>query len=192
MRKFLIMALMALVLVVVLLWVTLSDFEFGKYDTFEEVLEKGIPYKVKEVIHTHNVDGITVLMYTTEPKEEDLPFADYDALAVVFLEGNDHDGWENVGPNGWTHYENNNMTAYYENYRKHDNKGNLLIHIPVTFGEINNADIQRVETKAKNSEEYNEVDIIEHYGMRYYFDIGYHKSVRGLSNNGKVIEQHGE
>jgi hypothetical protein len=83
------------------------------------------------------------------------------------------------------------MTVYYENYRKHDNKGNLLTHIPVTFGEINNAEIQRVETKEKHSENFNEVAIIEINGKRYYFDIGYNKIVRGVSKEGEVIARHG-
>jgi hypothetical protein len=98
---------------------------------------------------------------------------------------------ENVGPNGWTHYENSNMTVYYENYRKHDNKGNLLTHIPVTFGEINNTEIQRVETKEKHSENFNEVAVIEINGKRYYYDIGYHKIVRGVSKDGEVIARQG-
>jgi hypothetical protein len=191
MKKLIIVALISFISLISVIWITMSDFEFGKYDSFEEVLEKGIPYKVKDVIHTHNVDGITVLMYTTVPNKEEFSFVNYDALAVAFLEGNDRDGWENVGPNGWSHYENNSMTVYYENYRKHDNKGDLLIHIPVTFGEINNANIQRVETKAKNVEDFVEVDIIESNGERYYIDIGYHKVVRGLSKDGQVIDRQG-
>ncbi|WP_088102857.1 hypothetical protein [Halalkalibacter urbisdiaboli] len=188
MKKIVIISLLA---IITTSWIIFSDFEFGKYDSFEEVVEKGIPYKVKDVLHTENIDGITVVMYTTEPNQDAFPSMNTEALTVAFLEGNDNEGWENIGPNGWSHYDNNNMTVNYENVRKYDNKGNLLKYIPVTFGEIKNASIRRVETKEKNSENFNEVAIIEHNHKRYYFDIGFHKIVRGLSEEGEVIDRQG-
>jgi hypothetical protein len=177
----------ALLAIVSVIWIYLSDFEVGKYDSFEEVLEKGIPYKVKDVIHIQNVDGVTVVMYTTEPNHE----ADYDALAVAFLEGNDEDGWENIGPNGWSHYDNDNITIYNESLRDYDEKGNLPREFYVVFGEINNSAIARVEMKNKQEEAFEEATIITHEGKRYYFHVGRETIVRALSENGQVIEQHG-
>lgn len=175
----------------VFLWAALFDWEFGKYDSLEEAVEKGIPYKVKDVVHTQNVDGVTVVMYTTEPDREVLPYANYDALAVAFFEGNDENGWVNIGPNGWNHYENDNMTVYVEILRDHDSEGNLKHHLPVVYGEINNAVITKVETKSKQETEFEAAEMITYKGKRYYFQVGDEFIVRGLSKEGEVIDRQG-
>lgn len=172
-------------------WIIFSDVEWGKYDSFEEVLEKGIPYKVKNVIHTQNVDGVTVVMYTTEPDRERFPFADFDALAVAFLKGNDEDGWENIGPNGWEHYEHDNMTVYTKGVHSYDRQENVRHEFYVVFGEINNSEITKIETKTKQEETFEPATIIMNEGKRYYFQVGPEDNVRGLSKDGKVIDRQG-
>lgn len=186
MRKLISITLIAIVAII---WIALSDLEFGKYDSFEEVLEKGIPYKVKNVIHTQNVDGITVVIYTTEPDHEELPFADYDALAAAFLEGNDDDGWENIGPSGWDHYDNANMTVYIKRIPDHDRQGNTRSQLYAVFGEINNQEIATIELISEDNKVINGADIISKDAKRYYFQVGYERFVRGLSEDGDVIDR---
>ncbi|WP_142383756.1 hypothetical protein [Peribacillus deserti] len=102
----------------------LSDFEFGKYDNLREAIQKGIPYPAIKLVHTEEYDGVTIVMYTAKPEEEELPFANYTPLAIAFFRGNDEEGWSNIGHNGWTHYENDNMHVYHEYLQEHDEKGN--------------------------------------------------------------------
>ncbi len=168
-----------------------SDFEFGKFDSFDEALEKGIPYSVGEVVYTEEVNGITVVMYLTEPDKKELPFANYPALAVAFFEGNDNTGWENVGPNGWTHYENKNFTLYHERLLQHDKNGIVLRKFYVVFGEVNNAEIVKVEVKDKSSEHFDEARIITSLHGRYYFSVSSGDSVRALDKEGRIIDQQG-
>ncbi|MGF7050731.1 hypothetical protein J2T13_005281 [Paenibacillus sp. DS2015] len=168
-----------------------SDYEFGKFDSFDEALEKGIPYSVDTVVYTEKVNGVTIVMYLIEPDKKELPFADYHALAVAFFEGNDDEGWENVGPNGWTHYENKNFTLYHENLYQHDNQGNKLRRIDVTYGEVNDADVVKVEVKDKSEEHYVEARIITSNNGRYYFSVSNGDSVRALGRNGHLIDQQG-
>jgi hypothetical protein len=137
------------------------------YDTLEEAIQIGTPYKVKEVIHIEKTENLTIVLYTTKSEGEQFKFAPYDALTVAFFEGNNRTGWQYAGPNGWNHYKNDDMTVYYEEYRKHDNEGDVIKEVPVTFGRIYNPKIQRVETKAKNSNEFLEIKIIEKNGVRF-------------------------
>lgn len=101
MKKSIITALISVVSFTLITWVLLSDSELGKYDNFQEALEKGISYEVNNIIHTQQYDGVTIVMYTTEPDKDELPFADYEALAVSFFVGNDDESWENIGHHGW-------------------------------------------------------------------------------------------
>jgi dihydroxyacid dehydratase/phosphogluconate dehydratase len=170
--------------------ITLSDFEFGKYDSFDEVLEKDIPYHVKDVIHIQKVDGITVVM-PTEPDREKFPFLDNDVLTVAFLRGSDEEGWENIGPNGWTHYENDDLTVYSETVHDHDRQKRARHEVSVVFGEINNPKIAKIETKDEQEESFKAAAVIRHGGKRYYFQIGRGDIVRGLAQDGTVIDQQG-
>lgn len=100
-----------------------GKFEFGKYDDFDEALAKGLTYDMNKLIYTTQHDGVTIVMYTTIPDstefqdvvefQDDIEFQnETEALVVQFFEGNDEEGWELIGPAGWTHYENDNLTVY--------------------------------------------------------------------------------
>ncbi|MGJ9459890.1 hypothetical protein [Oceanobacillus sp. CF4.6] len=191
MKRFLRIALAVIIFIVLIIGVKMSDFELGKYDDFQEAIEKGIPYEVNTIIHTEQYNGVTIVMYTTQPDKDELPFANYEALAVAFFKGNDDKGWENIGYHGWDHYENDNMTVYTESLREHDNKGNVLHEFYVVFGELNNAEIEKVETRTKQDKAFEEAEIIMKQGRRYYLQIGRETIVRGLSKNGEVIDRQG-
>jgi hypothetical protein len=191
MKKLISIALIVVISVVLISWIGLSDFELGKYDNFQEAIEKGIPYEINNIIHTEQYDGVTIVMYTTEPDNDEMPFANYEALAVAFFKGNDDEGLESIGHHGWTHYENDNMTVYIEPLRDYDNKGNTLHEFYVVFGEVNNAEIVTVETKTKEEKSFEEAEIIMNQGKRYYFQIGRETIVRGLSESGEVIDKQG-
>lgn len=163
----------------------------GKYDNFQEAIQKGIPHEVKNIVHKDQFDDVTILLYTTDPDKEELPSADFEALAVAYFKGNDNEGWERIGHIGWTHYENENMTLYSESLHDYDNKGNTLHDFYVVFGEVNNAEIVTVETKSSEEESFEEAEIIMNEGKRYYFQIGRESIVRGLSESGKVIDRQG-
>ncbi|WP_163539235.1 hypothetical protein [Gracilibacillus sp. YIM 98692] len=191
MKKLISFSLITVISVALIYWLGFSDFELGKYDNFQEAIEKGIPYRVNDIIHTEQYDNVTIVMYTTEPNKEDFPFADWEALAVAFFIGSDEKGWKNIGHHGWDHYENDNMTIYSESLREHDNDGNKLHEFYVVFGEVNNGEIIKVETKAKEEEKFEEAKIITAKGKRYYFKIGREMIVRGLSKSGEVIDRQG-
>lgn len=130
-------------------------------------------------------------MYTTEPDKDKCPSANYDVLAVAFFKGSDEEGWVNIGHHGWTHYENENMTVYCEPLRDYDNSGKKLHEFYVVFGEVNNPKIVTVETKTKDGNSFKEAEMITKKGNRYYFQIGNEPIVRGLSENGEVINKQG-
>lgn len=180
-----------LIVLVILLSQFNSNPETGKYDTLEEALRKGVPYQIKDVIHTDKVNEMTIVMYITEPDKEEFPLANFNALAVAFFNGNNQEGWDHVGPNGWDHTENDNMTVYFEYHRDHDREGNLKNDIFVVYGEINNPIIDTVETRGHNEANFNTAKIINKNGKRYYYTTGRELIVRGLTKDGEIIDQQG-
>lgn len=191
MKKLLFVGLVILAAIGLRSWALTSDFEFGKFDDFEEALQKGIPHQINQIVHKENYDGVTIVMYTTFPDLVELSFPGYEALAVAFFEGSDKEGWESIGQHGWSHYENDNMTLYSEALRDYDHKGNTLHDFYVVFGEINNPNIVTVETKTHEEETFEEAKIITSNGLRYYFQIGREMIVRGLSGSGEVLDRQG-
>lgn len=61
----------------------------------------------------------------------------------------------------------------------------------VVFGEVHNPEIITVETKGHEEELFEETEILEYEGKRYYFHIGREPIVRGLSESGEVIDRQG-
>jgi uncharacterized protein YxeA len=191
MKKTMSITISLLVALFIIYWFYKSEFEFGKYDDFQEALKKGIPYKVNNIIHTEEQGGLTVVMYTTDPDKKAFPSANWDALAIAFFTGSDKDDWEGKGRHAWTHYENDNMTLYIEPFYDFDRQGNELHDSYVVFGEVHNPEIVKVETKGHYEESFEETEIIEVEGKRYYFRIGREPIVRGLSKTGEVIDRQG-
>ncbi|WP_088044697.1 hypothetical protein [Bacillus sp. EAC] len=168
-----------------------SDFEFGKYENMQEAIQKEISSPIIEILYSKKYHGVTVVIYTTEPNKDELPDSNFDAIAVAFLQGSDQNGWKNIGPNGWTHYENNNMTFYTEGLHDYDEKGNVMHEFYLTFGEIKNSMIEKVQTCSTDSKTFEDATIFTHSGMRYYIYIGEASIVQGLSKDGKVIDRQG-
>lgn len=169
----------------------LSDYEFGKYDSFKEAIEKGIPYKNKHIIHTVLHNHVTVVFYTTVPVLEDSSSVNYEVMSVAFFKGSNQKGWENIGHTGWTHYENKNMTVYNEHLYVSDDEGNLLHDFHVIFGEVHNGEIEKVDTTTEKEKEFKPANMMIDQGKRYYYQIGDSHIVRGLSKDGKVIDRQG-
>jgi hypothetical protein len=170
-------------------WVTNSDLEVGKYDSFKEAFEKAIPYEVKGIVHREQYDDVTIVMCKAEPS--DLPHADFDVLTVAFFKGNDDEGWESIGGHSWEYYENSNMTVYDKHLHDADRKGNVLHEFHVMFGEVNNPEIVKVETTDMARANFKEARMIGYEGKWYYFQIGERTIVRGLSEDGEVVDQQG-
>ncbi|MET3193673.1 hypothetical protein [Bacillus sp. OAE603] len=191
MKKKVFIPLSILILIAFSIKLILSDYEFGKYDSFEEAIEKGIPYKNKHIIHTVLHDKVTVVFYTTVPILDDSSPANYEVISVAFFEGSNQKGWENIGHNGWTHYENHNMTVYDENLYVSNDEGKTLHDFYVVFGEINNNLIEKVETKTEEEQEFKQANMITDQGKRYYYQFGKNHIVRGLSKDGEVIDRQG-
>lgn len=195
MQKIQSLSIIVLTIIGITVWFLRSDYEWDKYDSFQEAIEKGIPYDIENVIHTERHDGITILLYTTLPNKKDFPFAEYEALGVAFFKGDDESGWENVGAHGWEHYENENFTIYDKHLIVDDRKGNNLHEFHVVFGELTNPNIAKVETKASAGSAgltvFNPAKIVSHKGNRYYLKIGEETIVRGLSKEGEVIDRQG-
>jgi len=191
MKKRVFIPLSILILIAFSIKLIFSDYEFGKYDSFEEAIEKGIPYKNKHIIHTELHDHVTVVFYTTVPILDDTAPTNYEIISVAFFEGSDRKGWENIGHNGWTHYDNKNMTVYYEHLIVSDDEGNLLHDFHVVFGEIHNNGIEKVETTTVEDKGFKQANMINDLGKRYYYQFGNNHIVRGLSKDGKVIDRQG-
>lgn len=162
-----------------------------RYDTLDEAIDKGLPHDVKDVIHIRKVEDVTAVMYTFEPDRRELPNADFDYLAVSFFKGNDRDGWKNVGPVRGGHYENDNLTLFFNDLHEIDSEGNTVRDLYIVFGEIHNGEIVKVETRAHDEAELEEADILVHEGKRYYIQEGRELIVRGVAADGTVIDQQG-
>ncbi len=169
-----------------------SKLEFGKYDSFEEALEKGLPTKTKEVIFIENVDNFTVVLYTIivpESSKEKLSNSNFDYIGVAFLKGNNVDGWEINVSNNWEHYDDRDLTVYTE-ISDFGRDRNGLNDLHVVFGEITNNKIIIIETISNtNNDKLNTATIFNNKGKRYYFQVGEVSLVRGLSKEGNVIFQ---
>ncbi|WP_214821895.1 MULTISPECIES: hypothetical protein [unclassified Exiguobacterium] len=173
-----------------------GKFEFGKYDNFDEALAKGLTYDMNKLIYTTRHDGVTIVMYTTIPDpaefQDNSEFQNkMEALVVQFFEGNNEEGWELLGPRGWTHYENDNFTSYSKFLREYDDAGNVEHSFNVGFGEVNNPEIDTIETKSHNDNTFTEATMIQKGPYRYYFQIGEDAVVRGISVNGEIVDQQG-
>ncbi len=179
-----------------------GKFEFGKYDNFDEALAKGLTYDMNKLIYTTRHDGVTIVMYTTIPDpaefQDVIEFQDnsefqnkMEALVVQFFEGNNEEGWELLGPRGWTHYENDNFTSYSTFLREYDEAGNVEHSFNVGFGEVNNPEIDTIEIKSHHDNTFTEATVIQKGPYRYYFQIGEDAVVRGISVNGEIVDQQG-
>jgi hypothetical protein len=169
----------------------LFDFEIGKYESLSEAIEKSIPYEIREIVHKEKYEGLTIIMYKAIPDKKEWPNADFDGIGIAFFEGNDQDGWENIGHNGWSHFNDENFSIDFEDLLLTDEEGNVLLDLYVTFGDVNNPDIAVMETKAEGDKEFKKAELIVKSGKRYYFQIGRAKEVRGISETGMVIDQQG-
>lgn len=108
-------------------------------------------------------------------------------MAVAFFEGNDKDGWENTGPNGWNYYVNENMTVFIQGSSF---KGAYLKRDYAIFGQIYNLDIENVKV-AGNDELFVDAKIITTKSGRYFFKLGDYVIAQGLSKDGEIIDRQG-
>lgn len=83
------------------------------------------------------------------------------------------------------------MTLNIEPFYDFDRQGNELHDSYVVFGEVHNPEIVKVETKGHFEESFEEIEIIEHEGKRYYFRTDREPIVRGLSKSGEIIDRQG-
>nr|WP_263323448.1 hypothetical protein [Neobacillus sp. Marseille-Q6967] len=161
-----------------------------KYSTLDEAIKKGIPYKVHEVVHIQKEKGVTAVLYTAIPDKKETPHITEPVLGVAFFKGNDEEGWENVGPNGWTHMEGEPFTMYQDFYREFDEDGNQTLELHVIFGEITNREVTRIQTLERGSEDqYKDAAVVDADSGRYYLTFGRTSGIRGLSEAGEVIHQ---
>lgn len=153
-------------------------------------MNEAIPYKVNQIIHTEKMKEISIVLYDTIAEIEEFTDQTKPVLGVAFLKGDQEDGWDNVGPNGWKHKENDQLTIYKEHFKDYDKKGNIIADISIIYGEIHNPEIKKIETLAiGETEHYNEAEIIEKDKKRYYLIIGEKSSIKALSANADILYQ---
>lgn len=143
--------------------------------TIEEVIEKDIPFNVKEVIHKEKVKDGVILLYVTEQKN-------FDAVTVAFLKGNARDGWKNAGHNHWEYAKSEWITVYKDVFYEYDHKGVLENRLPVIYGKVENDDVQSVYVFGEE-EKLEKAHIIEKDSGRYYIKVGSYELVRGEMKN---------
>lgn len=160
-----------------------------KYPTLKAAINEAIPYKKVEVLYTTKRDGSTIVLYSTKAEGEGANYIKEPVLGVAFFEGNNEDGWENEGPNGWEHYESKNYTVFHQSYTLYDNRGKTLKDMDAVFGVIKNEKIDRIELTNQDSNDFKQAKIILKEGKRYYLGIGLNPTVRALNAKGEVINQ---
>ncbi|MFE8695564.1 hypothetical protein ACFYKT_04225 [Cytobacillus sp. FJAT-53684] len=149
-----------------------------------QVIEKEIPFNVKEVIHTEKVKDGVILLYVTRQKSEKKE--EIDAVTVAFLKGNDRDGWENAGHNHWDYGEGEQLTIFKNVFYDYNGIGDLENRIPVIYGKIEDSKINIIEVVGNEGLE--RANMIEKDSGRYFIKVGDYEFARGLSGNGKGIE----
>jgi len=153
-------------------------------------MNEAIPYKVNQIIHTEKMEDISIVLYDTIAEIEEFANQSKPVLGVAFLKGDSEDGWDNVGPNGWKHKENDQFTIYKEDFRDYDKEGNVKTNLSIIYGEIHNPVIKKIETLATGeTDQYKEAMMIEKDKKRYYLAIGEKSSIKALSENGDIIYQ---
>ncbi|SEN84691.1 hypothetical protein SAMN05192533_1234 [Mesobacillus persicus] len=158
------------------------------YKTLDEAIAKDLPYEVEDVLLVKEINGVSIVLYTTIPDQEEMPHIKGAVLARAYFKKNERGKWENTGGNGWEHQENNQFTVYHDYYTETDHNGTEVINIPTIIGEINNLEITRIETLSLGEEEYKQATVVEKDGRRYYLAIGQINAVKGLSEDGKVVD----
>lgn len=158
------------------------------YKTLDEAIAKALPYEVEDVLLVKEINGVSIVLYTTIPDQEEMPHIKGPVLGRAYFKNNDRGTWENTGGNGWEHQDNNQFTVYHDFYTEIDNNGNEVIDIPTIAGEINNPEITSIETLSLGEEQYKKATVVEKDGRRYYLAIGQINAVKGLSEDGKVID----
>jgi hypothetical protein len=155
----------------------------NNYSTLNEAIKHAIPYEVKEVIHIENLNNGSLIVFVIRPENKG-----FDALGTVYFKGNNQMGWEmDESSLYWKHTDNKDMTVHYQNIVTQDNDST----VSVTYGKINNLDINRIDVADKETQKFKEIPIIERKMGRYYFSLGYHLVVRGIAENNKIISQQG-
>jgi outer membrane lipoprotein-sorting protein len=181
-------------LAILLVLLTIFFTGCGTYNTLEQALEDNVP-NVQEIIQTKKVDKYTVVLFSTKPdRKEPLPVHDFTTVAVAYLKGDDHQGWEFVDYPGWTHYENKDFMMLGERFTNDDDQGNTKVEIITSFGEIRNPKVTQVQLLKRyyGEADYEDTDIIKTpSGNRYYFEIGDYYKVRVLDSKNNVIHTQG-
>jgi hypothetical protein len=155
----------------------------NKYSTLNEAMQHAIPYEIKEVIHIENLDKGSLIVFLTSPESYG-----FDALGTVYFKGSNQKGWVmDEGSLSWEHIDNKDMTVHYRNFITEDHNSPIY----VTYGEINNKNINKIDVADKENQEFEEIPIIEGNTGRYYFSKGYHLKVRGIGENNKIISEQG-
>ncbi|KAB2338971.1 hypothetical protein F7731_02260 [Cytobacillus depressus] len=144
--------------------------------TMGEVIEKDIPFNVKEIIHKERVKKGVILLYVTSQKNNQ---GEFDTVTVAFLKGNDQDGWENAGHNHWEHEEDNLITVYQDVFYDYDHKGHLENRLPVIYGKIESDGIRSVKLYSEDGK-LEQAKIIEKKSGRYYMKIGDYAITKGI------------
>ncbi|MBY0122503.1 hypothetical protein H0173_11265 [Bacillus sp. S/N-304-OC-R1] len=147
--------------------------------TIEEVIEKDIPFNVKEVIHKEKVKDGVILLYLTEQKNN---HGIFDTVTVAFLKGNARDGWKNAGHNHWEHAESDWITVYKDVFYEYNKKGMLENYLPVIYGKVENDNVRFVNVLGEE-EKLEKAYIIEKDSGRYFIKIGNYELVRGEMKN---------
>ncbi|WP_071394581.1 hypothetical protein [Bacillus tuaregi] len=153
-------------------------------------MNEAIPYKVNQIIHTEKLEDISIVLYDTIVEVENFSDQTMPVLGVAFLKGDNDEGWDNVGPNGWNHKDNDQITIYKEDFRDYDKEGKVLSDLSIIYGEIHNPEIKKIETLAMGEDEnYKEAFIIKKDKKQYYLAIGAKSSIKALSENGEILYQ---
>lgn len=155
-----------------------------KYDTLDQAIKEEVSYNIEDVIYVENVQNDrNVVLFLTQPK--DRPFK---ALGTALFVGRDNSKWEYVSGSGqWEYSSNENLEVYYRTYSLDDN----VSKIELTYGRINNQDIESLQV-ANEDKEYTEVNIIETTTGRYFLKLGDYQYIRSFAEDAQIISTYGD
>jgi hypothetical protein len=155
-----------------------------KYDTLNQAIKEEVSYNIIDVIHVEEVhNNESVALFLTKPKDRR-----FKALGTAFFIGSDNNKWEYApGSAQWEYSSDENLEVYYRTYHLSDNESKVKL----TYGRINNQDIESIEV-ANEDKEYIEVDIIETTTGRYFLNLGDYPYIRSFAEDGQIISTHGK
>jgi hypothetical protein len=149
--------------------------------TLEQAIEAKIPNKILQILYTEQQGDGTVTFFLTN--EENSP---HSVIGFAFVE-KVGDGWV-LDPGSVTlrRLPKQGLTLFYEDLLRSGQE-----KVSYTYGKVGNPAITQIEVALPDNTNFRKANVISTSHGRFYFEKGYHLKVRGLSNEGTILDEQG-